>query len=165
MWTVDWVFVSDSVTPPTVAHQAPLSMGFSGQESWSGLPFPSPRDLPDPGIEPMPPVSLASQGDSFPRWATGETSSSIYQGGSEGCFSALNVHVKHLGILEKSRSRLWVWGRACPNSLTFPITPCGSPALPYSQLLELFSVYRFHYKVSPWRSSALFNVSAGHCYY
>ena len=39
-------------TPRTVAHQAPLSMGFSRQEYWSRLPFPSPGDLPDPGIEP-----------------------------------------------------------------------------------------------------------------
>ena len=39
------------VTPWTVARQAPLSMGFSRQEYWSGLPFPSPADLPDPGIE------------------------------------------------------------------------------------------------------------------
>ena len=38
-------------TPWTVAHQALLSMGFSRQESWSGLPFPSPRDLADLGIE------------------------------------------------------------------------------------------------------------------
>ena len=37
--------------PWTVAYQAPLSMEFSRQESWSGLPFPSPRDLPNPGIE------------------------------------------------------------------------------------------------------------------
>ena len=44
--------VSDSTTPWTVAHQAPLSMGFSRQDYYSGLPFPSPRDLPDPGIEP-----------------------------------------------------------------------------------------------------------------
>ena len=36
----------------TIAHQAPLSMGLSRQEYWSGLPFPSPGDLPDPGIEP-----------------------------------------------------------------------------------------------------------------
>ena len=35
----------------TVAHQGPLSLGFSRQEYWSGLPFPSPGDLPDPGIE------------------------------------------------------------------------------------------------------------------
>ena len=40
-----------SATPWTVAHQAPPPMGFSRQEYWSGLPFPSPEDLPDPGIE------------------------------------------------------------------------------------------------------------------
>ena len=41
-----------SATPWTEAHQAPLSMGFPRQESWSGLPFPSPGDLPYPGIKP-----------------------------------------------------------------------------------------------------------------
>ena len=41
------------VTPRTVACQAPLSTGCSRQEYWSGLPFPSPGDLPDPGIEPV----------------------------------------------------------------------------------------------------------------
>ena len=45
------------VTPWTVALQAPLSMGFSRQEYWNGLPCPPPEDLPDPGIEPE---SLAS---------------------------------------------------------------------------------------------------------
>ena len=50
------------VTPWTVAHQAPPSMGFSKQEYWSGLPFPSPGDLPDPGIEPG---SLAFQADAL----------------------------------------------------------------------------------------------------
>ena len=43
-------------TPWTVAHQAPLSMGFSRQEYWSGLPFPSPGDLPDSGIKPGSPT-------------------------------------------------------------------------------------------------------------
>ena len=43
-------------TPWTVAHQAPLSMGFSRQEYWSGLLFPSPGDLPKPGIEPGSPA-------------------------------------------------------------------------------------------------------------
>ena len=43
-------------TPWTVARQAPLSMRFSRQECWSGLPFPSPGDLPDPGIEPGSPA-------------------------------------------------------------------------------------------------------------
>ena len=45
-----------NVTPWTVAHQSPLSMGFSRQEYWSGLPFPSPGDLPNPGIKPMSPT-------------------------------------------------------------------------------------------------------------
>ena len=40
----------------TIAHQAPLSMGFSRQEYGSGLPFPSPGDLPDPGVEPTLPA-------------------------------------------------------------------------------------------------------------
>ena len=46
-------------TPWTVAHQAPLSMGFPRQEHWSGLPFPSLGNLPNPGIEPGPLMSLA----------------------------------------------------------------------------------------------------------
>ena len=44
------------VAPWTVAHQAPLYVEFSRQEYWSGLPFPSPRDLPNPGIEPRSPA-------------------------------------------------------------------------------------------------------------
>ena len=51
------------VTPWTVACQVPLSMGFSKQEYWSGLPFPSPGDLPDPGIKHRTP---AMQADSIP---------------------------------------------------------------------------------------------------
>ena len=54
-------FVQLFETPWTVAHQAPLSMGFPRQEYWSGLPFPSPRDLPNPEIEPW---SLTLQTDS-----------------------------------------------------------------------------------------------------
>ena len=50
-------------SPWTVAHQASPSMGFSRQEYWSGLTFPSPGDLPDPGIET---VSPALQADSLP---------------------------------------------------------------------------------------------------
>ena len=46
-------------TPWTVVYQAPLSMGFSRQECRSGLPFPSPGDLPDPGIEPGSPTLQA----------------------------------------------------------------------------------------------------------
>ena len=53
-------------TPWTVACQAPPSLGFSRQEYWSGLPFPSPGDLPHPEIEPMSLVSPALQADSLP---------------------------------------------------------------------------------------------------
>ena len=49
------------VTLGTVARQAPLSMGLSRQEYWSGLPFPPPADLLDPGIKPASPVSSALQ--------------------------------------------------------------------------------------------------------
>ena len=49
--------VSDSAAPWTVAHQAPLPMEFSRQQHWCEVPFPTPGDLPDPGIEP---ASLAS---------------------------------------------------------------------------------------------------------
>ena len=45
-----------SVTPRTVAHQAPLSLGFPRQDYWIGLPFPSWGDLPHPGIEPASPT-------------------------------------------------------------------------------------------------------------
>ena len=58
--------MSDSVTLPTAAYQAPLSVGFSRQEYWSGLPFPSPEDLPYPGTEPWSPTL---QADSLPpKW-------------------------------------------------------------------------------------------------
>ena len=61
MCRVSCSVVSDSATPWTVAHQAPPSMEYSMQECWSGLPFPSPADLPDPGIEPMsPPLQAGS---------------------------------------------------------------------------------------------------------
>ena len=53
-------------TPWTVACQAPLSMGFSRQLYWSGLPFPSPGDLPNPGVKPASPVLPALQVDSLP---------------------------------------------------------------------------------------------------
>ena len=53
-------------TPWTVDRQAPLSMGFSRQEYWSGLPFPSPGDLPNPGIKPWSPALQADTLSSEP---------------------------------------------------------------------------------------------------
>ena len=63
------------VTPWAVAYEAPPSMGFSRQEYWSGLPFPSPGDLPDPGIKPRSP---ALQADTLPSRPPGDIGHSIY---------------------------------------------------------------------------------------
>ena len=64
------------VTPWTVAYQAPLSMGFPRQEYWSGVPLPSPGDLPDPGIKPWSPAlqadSLLSEPPGKPKVGGGE---------------------------------------------------------------------------------------------
>ena len=57
--------VSDSATPQTVAHQAPLSMGFSRQECWSEKPLLLPGDLPGLGTEPMSPASPVLAGEFF----------------------------------------------------------------------------------------------------
>ena len=59
-------------TPLTVAHQAPVLVGFPRQEYFSGLPFPSPRDLPDPGIKLASPVSPALAGQFFPAEPPGQ---------------------------------------------------------------------------------------------
>ena len=63
------------VTPCTVACQFPLIMGFPRQEYWSGLPFPSPVDLPDTGIEPTSPASSALAGGFFTTDLPGKPSS------------------------------------------------------------------------------------------
>ena len=64
-----------SATPWTVAYHAPPSMGFSRQEYWSGLPFPSPEDLPDPGIEPRSPALRA---DTLPSEPPGNTMKGVH---------------------------------------------------------------------------------------
>ena len=67
--------IYDSATPGTVACQAPLSMGFSRQEYWSELPFPTPGDFPDPGIKPRSP---ALQADSSPSELTSGKSNELF---------------------------------------------------------------------------------------
>ena len=66
--------MSDCETPETAAHEAPPSLGFSRQEHWSGLPFPSPGDLPDLGIKPRSP---AFQADALTSEPPGKPLSSI----------------------------------------------------------------------------------------
>ena len=70
-WWVSHCRAQLFVTPWTVACQAPLSVGFPRQEYWSGLPFPSPGDLPDLGIEPRSP---ALQADALPSESPGKPS-------------------------------------------------------------------------------------------
>ena len=100
--------MSDSLTLWTVAHPALLSMGFSRQEYWSGLPFPSPEYLPDPGIEPM---SSVLQADSLPTELEGKLSTERYYKSPVMASSpslALTCPTA-AGVL------LWSWGwlRAC----------------------------------------------------
>ena len=68
----------NSAIPWSVAHQVPLSMGFCRQECWSGLPYPPPRDLPDPGIEPTSLMSPALAGMFFTTSATWEDRQHLY---------------------------------------------------------------------------------------
>ena len=71
--TYVWLFA----TPCTVAHQAPLPMGFPRQENWSGLPFPPPGDLSNPGIKPESPASPALAGRLFTNEPPGKLVSSV----------------------------------------------------------------------------------------
>ena len=71
-----WLFA----TPQTIAHQAPLSVGFSWQEYWSELPFRSPGVLPDPGIEPMSPASPALAGRLFTSEPPGKPNTTLRYG-------------------------------------------------------------------------------------
>ena len=67
------------VTPWTVAHQTPLSVGFTRQEYWSGVPLPPPGDLPNPGLEPASPVSPALAGRFFTTEPPGKPKATIIQ--------------------------------------------------------------------------------------
>jgi len=67
------------MTAWTVAHETPLSLGFCWQEYWSELPFPSPGDLPNPGLEPTSLASLASAGRFFTTCTSWEAPESQYE--------------------------------------------------------------------------------------
>ena len=81
------------VTQWSIAYQAPRSMGFSRQEYWSGLPFPSPGDLPDPGIEPGSP---ALQTDALPSEPPGNTKVLL----NLQCIGVSNHHIYTLNLHE-----------------------------------------------------------------
>ena len=110
-----WPHVWLSLTPLTVAHQVPLSMGFPRQGYWSGLPFPSPGNLPDPGIEPMSPA--VADGFFYP-WATWEAQKHLPYCVVVVCLSVFptwlqalraqgplsrSFHIKHCYVVKKWR--------------------------------------------------------------
>ena len=92
------------MTPWTVAYQAPPSMGFSRQEYWSGLSFPSPRDLPNPGIEPRSPEfqadPLTSEPPGKPQYNTYSNAQILYEISSsinrDICLSSSNIETMPL---------------------------------------------------------------------
>ena len=94
--------VSDSETPGTAACVAPPSMGFSRQEYWDGLPFPPPRDLPDPGIKPGSLAALALAGGFFYHCTT-------WKAPSAGCQLKLDPV---LGLEVREQDAVLQWRRA-----------------------------------------------------
>ena len=107
----DWLFA----TPRTVAHQAPLSMGFSRQEYWSGLPFLPPGDIPDPGIKPTSPGSPAPQVDSLPLNCQGSLNS-LYRWSNKGTQKLKNV----------SKTTQIGHGRPMMRTKPFSLSPCSN---------------------------------------
>ena len=100
-------------TPWTAACQAPLSMGFSRQEYWSGFPFPSPGDLPDPGIEPTCPVSRALASGFFTTAPPGKHTDIyhifIHSSGID-CFCVLSMWIKGTSIF-MNYSFVWIYSQ------------------------------------------------------
>ena len=107
--------VSCSVTPWIVARQAPVSIGFSRQEYWSGLPFTYPEDLPNPSIKPRSPElqadSLPAETQGKPK-STGVSSISLLQ----GIFPTQGLNLDLLRLLR------WQAG-------SLPAEPPGKPVL------------------------------------
>ena len=98
----------------TVADQAPLSMGFSRQESWSGLPCSSPRDFPNPGIRSMPPASPVLAGRFFITEPPGKSSYYCYITNHSSNFKQLFYLAYNLGGQEFRKGLV---GRLCSRSL------------------------------------------------
>ena len=104
-------------TPWTVAREAPPSMGFSRQEYWSGLPFPPPVDLPDPGIEPL---SLTSPAMVRERalshtYSTRQTSTKLYRNRVINFFMCILSHFSHAWLF----AILWTEACHAPLSMGF----------------------------------------------
>ena len=138
------------VTPWTVAHQAPPSMGFSRQEHWSGLPFPSPGDLANPGIEPRSP---ASQADALISEPPGKPLIVLQFSSVQSCLTlcdsmsystpGLPVHHQHLEFTQTHVH--WVVDAIQPSH---PLSSPSPPAFNFSRRQALFKWVRSSHQVA-----------------
>ena len=120
------------MNPLTVAIQAPLSMAFFRQEYWSGLPFPSPGELPDPGIKTSSPASLALAGGFFTTEPPGPLRSPLQHSENTGLQSVLQADGKKAnpaqGFCHSARlwpqrvAPSWKLGLLLPSSLPFSLS-------------------------------------------
>ena len=145
-----------SSTPWTVTHQTPLHMGFSKQEYWSGLPFPPPRDLPNPGIKPTPLMSPALAGGFFTTSATWEALNALisqFSSVAQSCptlcdpmdhsMTGLPVHRQ---LPEFTQTHVhWVSDAIQPSH---PLSSPSPPALNLSQHQGLFKWVSFPHQVA-----------------
>ena len=135
-----------TVTPWTIACQAPLSMEFSRQEHWSGLPFPSPGDLPDPGVEPTSLVSPALAGRFLITSSTWESHTSVILCGcsvTQSCPTLRHHGLQHArhpcpspspGACSNS-SPLSRWCHPTISSSVIPFSSCLQSFLPWGSFL------------------------------
>ena len=152
--------VSDSATPQTVAHQAPLSLGFPKQEYWSRLPFPTQGDLPDPEIEPESPVAHALPGGFFTTESPGKPVDSVVvvQSLSRVQFFSppWNAGFPVLyHLLQFSQTHVH-WCCATISSSVIPFSSCpqfspASGSLPMSRLFRIRwpKYWSFNFSISP----------------
>ena len=94
-------------TPGTVARQAPLSMGFSRQGYWSGLPFPPPGDLPMPGMEPTSLLSPALAGKFFTTSATWAATQILKRQESDTGWLTARYHIYCVSSTTSVRDSIW----------------------------------------------------------
>ena len=115
-WKWKWSRVQLFVTPWTEAHGAPLSLGFSRQEYWSGLPCPPPADLPDSGIEHASLMSPALQEDFFPLTPPKKPAYTVVRLVSEFWSVALRRLWHRSPLVYVTRNQLWII-----SSLSLPV--------------------------------------------
>ena len=106
MWCQVASVVSDSLRPMDCSPQAPLSMGFSRQEYWSGLPCPPPEDLPGPGIKPESPVIPALPADPLPLSYSGSPGKAL---GNTNFWLGWNYVLERLEVVNREVRILGRW--------------------------------------------------------